>query len=127
LDAKPAAGNKPAVAVAETFDDLTYTVKIAKRDTGEDYLVSVTVAGEPPKTRTPEKDEKADQKERRDKEFAETRKRLENRIAREQALSKWTYVVGKKDVEPLLKARADLVAKKGGKGEKGPPRFPFPG
>ena len=126
LDPKAAAGAKPVVAVAETFDDLTYTVRMAKQDTGEDYLVSVTVAGEPPKTRAPEKDEKADQKERRDKEFAETRKRLEERVARERALSKWTYIVAKKDVEPLLKERADLIARKGGKGEKVPPQFPFP-
>jgi hypothetical protein len=127
LDPSSAAEEKPVVAVAETFDNLTYTVKIAKQKTGDDYLVNIAVAGEPPQTRTPEKDEKADQKTRLDKEFAETRKRLEDRIAREHAQAKWTYVVGKKDVEPLLKARADLIAKKGGKSEKGPPRFPFPG
>jgi len=119
------AAEKPVVAVAETFDNLTYTVTIVRQKTGEDCLVKVTVAGEPPETRTPEKNEKADQKERRDKEFAETRKRLLERIAREQALSKWTYVVARKDVEPLLKHRAELVAKKGGKGEKGPTRAPF--
>lgn len=126
LDPTSAAAEKPVVAVAETFDDLAYTVRVSRQKTGEDYLVSVTVAGEPPKSRVPEKDEKADQKERRDKEFADTRKRLEERVARERALSKWTYVVGKKDVEPLLKARAELIAKKGGKGENPPPRFPFP-
>jgi hypothetical protein len=123
LEPRPAA-EKPVVAVAETFDNLTYTVKLMKQESGNEYLVKVSVAGEPPKTRTPEKNEKADQKERRDKEFAESRKRLEERVAREQGRSKWTYVVDGKDVEPLLKGRAALVAKKGAKGEKGLPRFP---
>ena len=36
--------------------------------------------------------------------------------------------VPKKDVEPLLKERADLIAKKDAKGEKGMPGMPgFPG
>ena len=125
-DPKPEDAEKAVVLVAETFDNLTYTVNIAKRKTGEDYLVNVTVTGEPPKARVPEKDEKADQKERRDKDFQDTRMRLELRLVREKAQSAWSYVVAKKDVEPLLQQRADLVAKKPEKGEKGQgPRMPF--
>jgi hypothetical protein len=105
-----AAGGKPLVAVAETFDNLVYTVKLAKGKAGDDYLVSFTVAGEPPKARAPEKDEKADQKERRDKEFAESRKRLVERVASEKALEKWTYVIAKSELEPLLRSRGDMVA-----------------
>ena len=52
--------------------------------------------------------------------------RLELRLAREKAQSAWTYVVAKKDVEPLLRDRADLIAKKPEKGAKPEgPRFPF--
>jgi hypothetical protein len=112
--------------VAETFDNLTYTIKIAKGKSGDDYLVNASVAGEAPKSRAPEKDEKAEQKERRDKDFQESRMRLEIRLAREKAQSAWTYVVSKKDVEPLLRERADLIAKKPEKGEPGPGmRLPF--
>jgi len=131
IDPKPADTDKPLVVVAETYDNLTYTVKLAKLKDGEDYALTFTVAGEPPRTRAPEKDEKAEQKERRDKDFAETLKRLDERIAREKALAKWTYVVAKKDVEALLRERADLIAKKPAKGEKDPggmpgmPPFPF--
>jgi hypothetical protein len=129
VSTKPEDAEKPVVVTAETFDNLTYTVRIAKQKSGEDYLLTVAVAGEPPKTRVPDKDEKAEkaeQKERRDKDFAESRKRLEERLARERLLSKWTYVVGKKEVEPLLRARADLIARKDAKGEKGMPGG-FPG
>ena len=62
--------------------------------------------------RTPEKGEKGDQKASRDKEFAESRKRLEGRIALERALSGWTYVVTRSEIEPLLKSRADMIAVK---------------
>ena len=129
VNAKPEDAGKPVVIIAETFDNLTYTVRIAQQKSGEDYLLTVAVAGEPPKTRVPDKDEKAEkaeQKERRDKDFAENRKRLEERLARERALAKWTYVVGKKEVEPLLRERADLIARKDAKGEKGMPGG-FPG
>jgi len=107
----PAADQKPVTITADTFDHLSYTVKLV-RDGGEDYLLNFTVAGEPPRQRTPEKDEKPKDKERLDKEYAETLKKLQERIAREQALSKWTYVMESKAVAPLLKERAQLTAQK---------------
>ncbi len=113
--AKPEDTEKPVVAVAETFDNLTYTVKIARKKAGDAYDVSVTVSGDPPKVRVPEKDEKtekAEDKARHDKDFAENLKRLEARIAHEKALTKWTYVVAKSAIEPLLKERAQMLAQK---------------
>lgn len=110
--AKLEQAEKPWVAVAETFDALTYTVKMAKKRDGDDYHLTVNVAGEPPRERAPEKDEKAQEKERRDKDFAETRKRLEERVTREKALARWTYVVSKSTVEPLLRERERMVAQK---------------
>jgi uncharacterized protein DUF4340 len=119
MDAKLEAADKPLVAVAETFDNLVYTVKFAKQAKGDDYLLGFTVTGEPPKARVPEKGEKPEQAAQRDKDFAEIRKRLEARLAAERALEKWTYVVGKGDIEPFLKSHADMVAKPGEK-----PGFP---
>ena len=110
LDSGKEAAGKPLVIVAETFDNLVYTVKLAGKAKGDDYFVSFTVKGEPPKSRAPEKGEKAQDQERRDKEFAESRKRLEERIAAEQALAKWTYVIGKRELEPLLRGRGEMVA-----------------
>ncbi|HSQ03824.1 MAG TPA: hypothetical protein VLN59_07310, partial [Burkholderiales bacterium] len=111
IEPHPAADQKPVTLTAETFDNLTYTVKLV-RDGGEDYLLNFSVAGQPPRQRTPEKDEKAQDKERRDKEYAETLKRLDERIAREQAASKWTYVMESKAVAPLLKDRTEITAQK---------------
>jgi hypothetical protein len=109
---KPEEAAKPMVAVAETFDNLTYRIKLAGKKGSDDYYLNVTVAGEPPKKRVPEKDEKPEERERRDKEFAESLKRLEERISREKALAKWTYVTAKSAVQPLLKDRPQMTAHK---------------
>ena len=120
---------KVTTVVAETFDNLTYTLKIAKRKEGPDYLMNVSVAGEPVRTREVEKGEKPEDKDRRDKDFAESLKRTELRIARDKARSAWLYVVEAKQVEPLLKARSDMIAKKRPPGGEGQPNLPpgFPG
>ena len=59
-----------------------------------------------------EKGEKPEDKERHDKDFAEALKALDERIAAETALSKWTFVVAGAEVEPLLKSRAEMTAAK---------------
>jgi hypothetical protein len=110
LDPGKDAAGKPWVIVAETFDNLVYTVKLTPKGKGNEYLVSFTVKGTPPGARSPEKGEKPEEKERRDKEFAESRKRLEERVAAEQALAKWTFVVGQREIEPLLRTRGDMAA-----------------
>lgn len=110
LDSGKEAGGKPFLLVAETFDNLVYTVKLVRKGKGDEHHVNFTVKGEPPKSRVPEKGEKPEDKERRDKEFAEARKRLEERFAAEQALSKWTYVIGGRELEPLLRTRGDMEA-----------------
>lgn len=109
---KPEEAAKPMVAVAETFDNLTYRIRLASRKGSDDYYLNFTVSGELPKKRVPEKDEKPEDRERRDKEFAESLKRLEERIGREKALAKWTYVTTKSAVEPLLKDRPQMTAHK---------------
>ena len=78
----------------------------------DEYLVNVSVAGEPPRERSAEKGEKAEEKERRDKDFAESRKRLGERIAREKDLASWTYMVEGKQVAPLLRTREQMIAQR---------------
>ncbi|MCW5603091.1 MAG: DUF4340 domain-containing protein [Burkholderiales bacterium] len=112
-DAKPEALDKPVTVTAETFDNLTYTLKISRQKEGEgsDYLLSFAVGGEPPRQRVPEKGEKPEDKERRDKDFAETLGRLDQRIAQERALAKWVYVIEAKALDPVLRERAQMIAR----------------
>ena len=99
----------PVSVVAETFDHLTYTFRFTPRKAGG-YLLNGKIEGEPPQARTPEKDEKPADKERRDKEYADTLKKLQQRLERERGLSKWTYIIDAKTASPLLKERTAMVA-----------------
>ena len=100
--------DKAVTFTAQTFDDLTYTVKLAPHTDG-DYVLRFKVAGTPPKTRKPEQKEKAEDVAKLDKEFAENLRRLEARVMLEQARSQWAYVVPGKQVAPLLLKREQMV------------------
>ena len=122
-------GDKVTTMVAETFDNLTYTIRVAKQKTGDDYLFNFVLTGEPPKTRVPEKDEKPDEIERRAKEYVDTLKLLEARSQFEKILGQWVYVMPAKSLEPMLKDRAQMVVqpRKPGDDKGGPPRGMMPG
>ena len=129
-------GDSVKTIVAETFDNLTYTIKIAKQKTGNDYLFNFVLSGAPPKARTPEKDEKPDEIKRRAEEYEKSLKGLEARVEFEKILGQWVYVMPAKAVEPMIKERADIVIQprkpgddKGGPGAPGGPGGPpgFPG
>jgi len=111
-DPKSETTDKPLIAVAETFDNLVYTLKLAKKTKADEFIVTFTLAGEPSKTRVPEKGEKPQDKERNDKAYAESLQRLQARIAMEKALSGWAYVIGKGELEPLLMNRSDMVVQR---------------
>ena len=128
-------GDKITMVVAETFDNLTYTITIAKQKDGDDYLFNFKLSGEPPKTRTPEKDEKPDEIKRRAEEYEKSLKGLEARVQFEKILGQWVYVMPAKAVEPMLKDRTQLMIQprkpgddKGGPGGPGgPPPGMMPG
>ncbi len=103
--------NNPTTATIETFDGFTYIIKIGKAE-GENHAVQISVAGDFPKERTPGKDEKAEDKTKLDKEFADKRKQQEDKLKSEKALEKWTYLVSNWTVENLLKSRKDWLAEK---------------
>ena len=100
--------DKPSVITAETFDGLTYTIKLGKSLGDENHYVAVDLAGQPVATRTPNSDEKAEDKQKLDKEFKQRLQKLEARVKREKTFTAWTYSVPKWKVEPLLKQRSEL-------------------
>jgi len=110
--AKADTGLDHAIVVkADTFDGLSYILRVGKQ-VGNNYYVSVAVAGEPDRTRTPAKGEKAEDKAKNDKEFEERRKKLVEKVEREKKLERWTYLVAKNGLDPLLRDRAGLMPEK---------------
>src|SRR5215831_877717 len=101
----------PVTIQSKTFDDLTYTMKVGK-PVESNYYVRFSVSGEPPKARTPEKNEKAEDKAKKDKDFDERRKKLLDKVQGEKKLEGWTYLVSKTTLDPLLRDRAQLLPEK---------------
>lgn len=104
--------DQPLVATLETFDNLTYTVKVGKKKEDEKYHFKVAVAGNFAKERAPSQDEKPEDKEKLDKEFKDKLQKLEEKLKKEQSFEKWTYLVSKWTIDPLLKERKEFYAEK---------------
>src|SRR6185295_19271450 len=104
--------DNPIVAKLETFDGFNYTVKISTKTNEDNYYVNTSVSADLPKERTPGQDEKPEDKEKLDKEFKEKISKLDEKLKQEKAFEKWTYLVSKWTVDPLLKERKDLIAEK---------------
>ncbi len=111
-DTKNADLDHPVTVRADTFDGLTYTVRVGDKAGDDRYHVGLSLSGELVKQRIPGKSESPQVKEQKDKEFAERLKKLAEKVDREKKLDHWTYVVSKSGVEALLRERAKLMPEK---------------
>lgn len=105
------APDKPTVATVETFDNFTYTLTLGQK-TNDNFPLLMSVVAQPPRDRAPGKDEKAEDKDRLDKEFKEKLNKLDEKLMGEKAYEKWVYLVSTWTVDPLLKERHQLLAEK---------------
>src|SRR5437016_3757203 len=102
----------PMVANIQTFDNLTYTIKIGSKTNDENFYLNMAVEGDPSAERTPGKDEKPEDKEKLDKEHKEKQKKIEEKLKQEKSFEKWTYLVSKWTIDPLLKGRGEFFSEK---------------
>lgn len=110
--AKADTGLDHAVVIkAETFEGISYTIKVGKQE-GMNYYVQIAVAGEPPKTRPAVKNEKPEDEKKNDKDFEERRKKLVEKVDKEKELGRWVYLVSKTSLDPLLRDRQQLMPEK---------------
>jgi hypothetical protein len=103
--------DKPTTVTLDTFDNFIYTLKVGQK-TNDNYPLIMAVRAQLPKERTPGKEEKAEDKDKLDKQFKEQQKKLEEKLAQEQAFQNWTYLVSSWTLEPLLKNRTQLLVEK---------------
>lgn len=104
--------DKTLLATLETFENFIYTVKIGGKTNDDTYPINVSVAANIVKERTPGKDEKPEDKEKLDKEFKDKFQKLEDKLKQEKSFEKWTYLVSKWTIDPLLKERKDFFTEK---------------
>jgi hypothetical protein len=102
----------PLTATITTFDGFTYAIRIGHKSGEDNYHFRVSTSAAIAQERAAPADEKAEDKERLDKEFKEKQTKLAEKLKQESALSPWTYVVSKWTVDNLLKERKDLFADK---------------
>jgi hypothetical protein len=102
--------DKPVTVRAQTFDGWTYELRIGKPAPDDRYHVKASVTGAVPAKRIPRPDEKAEDRDKEDKAFAERQAALKTKLAREQALGAFTVLVPKSTAEPLLRERSALIA-----------------
>ncbi len=98
-----------AQITAATTDGLEYKLRIGKLDKDR-YMVQVALEGTPTRAvRAAPADEKAEDKDKREKAAAEELKRFTERVAREKALGPFTVLIAKAKLDEVLKKRADLL------------------
>ncbi|HEX4266170.1 MAG TPA: DUF4340 domain-containing protein [Verrucomicrobiae bacterium] len=114
--------NKPTVLKIETFDDFSYTFNIGAK-TNDDYLVTLSVAGDFP-PRPIGANEKPEDKPKIDKIYNDAQQKLKDKFAQEQKCQGWTYLIPSWGVDSLLKPRSELLA---GKKEESKPSENSPG
>lgn len=101
--------DKPTTVRADTFEGWTYELQIGKPAPDNRYYVRSKVTGVVPEARKAPGDEKAEDKEKADKAFAEQKEVLAAKLVREQALAGRTVLVAKTAVDPLLRDRKALL------------------
>ena len=95
--------------IASTYEGLEYRIKLGRLD-GTRYFAQIAVQGEisRPAPSAPA-NEKAEDKDKREKAFAEQTKALQARIAREKALGPFTVMIAKAKFADVLKPRAAML------------------
>ena len=104
--------DRAIVVKAQTFDNLAYTIRIGAKAKDDRYYAAISASGDPPAARIAGKGESAEEKAKQDKAFEERRTKLADRLVHEKSLDRWTYLVPKSSVEPLLRERAQFLPEK---------------
>ncbi len=118
VDANDAGFERNPTLKVSTFDDFNYTLHFGDRKADLRYL-RISLVGKPPEARVPGKNESAEEKAKKDKEFQENHKGLLQQLEREKKLEGWTFLVRNSDTEALLRDRAQLVPEKKDEKAKG--------
>ncbi len=104
--------DKATKVAMTTFDGFKYDLLIGNPTEDNDYPIKLSISAELADKRTPGKDEKAEDKEKLDKEFADNLKKLKEKLENERGYTKWTYMVSKWTVDAFFKKRSDFIKEK---------------
>jgi hypothetical protein len=104
--------DKPLVVTAQSFDGVSYVLRIGAKAGEGRYFLSVASLGDHAKTREPGKGESAEDKAKKDKEFEEMLQKRNERRVRDKTMEKWSYIVPQTAIAAVMKERAELMPDK---------------
>jgi hypothetical protein len=102
---------QPLIAELETFEGFHYRLEIGGVGPEQTHFLRVKVSANFPQTRTPAANETPEEKTKKDDEFKNQLEQWKTRLANEQKLEHWIFLVSDWSLDPLLKARTDFVKK----------------
>ena len=102
---------QPLLVELDTFDGFHYQLEIGGAGPEQTHFLRVKARANFPAARTPAPDEKAEEQSKKDDEFNKQLEQWKIRLANEQKLEHWIFLVSDWSLDPLLKGRADFVKK----------------
>jgi len=101
---------QPITVHLTAFDGFEYLLAIGRQGPEKSRYVQVNVTGHFNEVRSPEPNEKPEDKQKWDDEFKKHLADLKQRLEKEQKFQHWVYLVPEWSVEQLLKPRSEVVA-----------------
>jgi hypothetical protein len=104
--------DKPTKVNIETFEGFKYEILVGKKGDSNRYPIKMTVSADIAQERTPEADEKEEDKASRDEAFTQKKTRLTEKLEKEKRLEGKIFLVESFVVQNVLKKRSELMAAK---------------
>jgi hypothetical protein len=95
----------------KTVDGFTYDFLLGKEGPEKTRYLQFSVSADLASARTPDPNESADDKKKKDEEFDKKNASLKERLEKEKRLEKWVYLVPDWNLEQILKRRNEIVSK----------------
>jgi len=104
--------DKPLLVNITTFDHFDYALKIGSKTPENNYNLQVSITGDFPANRVPEKNETADAAKKLDAVFQDNLKVSQDKVKHLQSFDDWTYLVSSWTIDPLIRDRSQLMVEK---------------
>ena len=101
----------PFKVTVKTFDGFTYDFLIGKESPDKARFLRLTASANLLSARTSDANESADDRKKRDEEFNQKNKTLQERLEKEKQFEKWVYLVPDWNLEQILKRRNEILSK----------------
>ncbi|HZC59955.1 MAG TPA: DUF4340 domain-containing protein [Chthoniobacterales bacterium] len=103
--------NDPFKVTIKTADAFTYNLLLGKEGPDKTRYAQFTVNADLPATRTPEPNEKPEDKKTKDEAFDKKVAGLKERLQKEKQFEKWVYLIPDYSLQQILKRRDEIISK----------------